>query len=64
KGKGVPAYSPQEIVSFRRMLELIPAFRDILKDLGQELREITEQIANEPDKEIRFVREPVDSQTD
>ncbi len=64
KGKGVPAYSPQEIVSFRRMLELIPAFRDILKDLGQELREITEQIANEPDKEIRFVREPIDSQTD
>jgi hypothetical protein len=64
KGKGIPHYSPQEIISFRRMLELVPAFREILTDLGQELREITEQIANEPDKEILFVREPVGSQTD
>ena len=64
KGKGIPHYSPQEIVNFRRMLELVPAFREILTDLGQELREITEQIANEPDKEILLVREPDDSQTD
>ena len=64
KGKGVPVYSPQEIVSFRRMLELVPAFRDILKDLGQELRDVTEQIANEPDKEILLVREPVGSKGD
>lgn len=64
KGKGVPTFSHNEIVNLRRMLELVPDFRNVLTDLGQELREVTEQIQSHPDEEILLVREPIGSLKD
>jgi len=64
KGKGVAPYSPQDIANLRSILELVPAFRDLLADAGQELRELTDQIAVHEDQEILLVREPIASLTD
>jgi len=59
KHKGIPPYTAQEIVHFRTMLELIPTFRELLADVGQELRDLTHQILNQEDQELFFVREPI-----
>ncbi|MFH1011349.1 MAG: flagellar assembly protein A, partial [bacterium] len=59
KKKGIPPYSAQEIVHFRTMLELIPTFRDLLADVGQELCDLTHQILTQEDQELLFIREPI-----
>jgi hypothetical protein len=61
KEKGLPAYSPREIINLRSALELVPEFRRLLTDLGQELRDLTEQIAAQQDQELVLVRESIPS---
>jgi hypothetical protein len=58
KGRGVAPYSPQEIANLRSILELVPAFRDLLADAGQELRELTNQMTVQKDEQLLLVREP------
>jgi uncharacterized protein (DUF342 family) len=64
KRRGMPPYSPHEIENLRSILELVPAFRDLLADTGQELQQVTNQIAQQGDQELVLVREPVVSSSE